>query len=549
MRALKVLTNSLLSGLFFSGLLSLLFADLNINQKITLRFHGELIFHLVIFYGLSIACLLFVGFFVFQFLLGRRFFIAFISRRFLCLSFSLLILLFLVFFRANAAYFSSFFDARLRQILSIQLGVLLFLAVLGFVACFWFRRTKQKTLFFWLYFFLLGAGLVFVLALRLRFALPPPGLKVSPLQGKQVEKKITIIGLEGLSFDLIIPLVSEGLLPNFSWLMDNGSSGRLISLSPNEPVTLNASLATGKFPAKHRQLSLSRYHLWKMGEDMEVVPRFMLFKQLTRTGFLRILPYAPPSRVTDIWEILEANRIPFMKKDQPDDFRIPSPSQRSEKLLSSIIANPALATDEYVLLARNAFVRDFFYEEAAAAEKDRTQPQVSCFLLDGLNTVETYFYKFAFPQQFGSIDRALQEKYGQVIEKYYDFYDELIGKYLTGLKEDELLVVISLHGLEPLPMWKRFVERVLGNPHVSATHEFAPDGAVFFYGKGIMSGKNIQGMRIVDIAPTLLYYLGLPVGRDMDGIVRSPLFLKEFIAENPIIYISSYEEFKIIPPQ
>jgi len=116
------------------------------------------------------------------------------------------------------------------------------------------------------------------------------------------------------------------------------------------------------------------------------------------------------------------------------------------------------------------------------------------------------------------------------------------------LKEDELLIVFSTHGTEPLPIWKRFVERLLGNPNVSASHEFAPDGVVFFYGKGIMRGKNLEGLRIVDITPTLLYYLGLPVGRDMDGIVQSSLFVKEFIAENPVIYISSYEEFKIIPP-
>jgi len=56
-------------------------------------------------------------------------------------------------------------------------------------------------------------------------------------------------------------------------------------------------------------------------------------------------------------------------------------------------------------------------------------------------------------------------------------------------------------------------------------------------------------MRIVDLAPTLLYYLGLPVGRDMDGIARTDVFGRDFIADNPVIYISSYDEFEIIPPR
>ena len=35
----------------------------------------------------------------------------------------------------------------------------------------------------------------------------------------------------------------------------------------------------------------------------------------------------------------------------------------------------------------------------------------------------------------------------------------------------------------------------------------------------------------------------------MDGIVRSTVFGDDFIAENPIIYISSYEEFEIRTPK
>ena len=71
-----------------------------------------------------------------------------------------------------------------------------------------------------------------------------------------------------------------------------------------------------------------------------------------------------------------------------------------------------------------------------------------------------------------------------------------------------------------------------------------PDGVVFFYGNGIGKRNTVEGMRIVDIAPTLLYYLGLPVGKDMDGIVQSPVFVGDFTAENPIFSISSYEEFR-----
>jgi predicted AlkP superfamily phosphohydrolase/phosphomutase len=88
---------------------------------------------------------------------------------------------------------------------------------------------------------------------------------------------------------------------------------------------------------------------------------------------------------------------------------------------------------------------------------------------------------------------------------------------------------------------------MLGNAEISAYHERAPEGVVFFYGQEINKGKNISGMKLVDIVPTLLNYLGLPVGKDMDGIVNSSIFLNEY--KNPVLYISSYEDYDINPPR
>jgi LPXTG-motif cell wall-anchored protein len=547
MKFLRVLANALLSGLFFSTLLSLLFADLNINQKISLSFLSELSLHLTLFYGLLASLFCVLGFFAIQFFIGKKARIPVLSLSFLLLTFPLLTFLFLLLLRVNYGYFSSFFEARVRSLIQIQMLTLSGLALLG-LAVFIFYRRKKRPLIFWAYFLLLALGLVFAFSQRWRYPLPQPASKLSPLLGKRVEKRITIIGLEGLSFDFMIPLISEGKLPNFSWLMDQGSSGRLVNFSPTEQVTLNASFNSGKFPAKHRQLSLFRYRLGKMVDELEIVPRFFLFKQLVRIGFLKITPSRPVSQARDIWQIFEGNNIAYVKRDWPYVLENPRPDPTSEKLLANLFDNPALSKDSYFLLARNAFLRDSLYENLAADEKIRFQPQIFYLLIDGLDTVQTYFYKYSFPQQFGSIDQDLLDRYGPVIKKYYEFYDELIGKYLTGLKEDELLVVFSPHGTEPLPLWKRLIERLLGNPSVSAYHEFAPDGAIFFYGKGVVRGQNMEAMQIVDVAPTLLYYLGLPVGRDMDGIVRSPLFSRDFISENPIIYIPSYEECLILPP-
>jgi hypothetical protein len=274
-----------------------------------------------------------------------------------------------------------------------------------------------------------------------------------------------------------------------------------------------------------------------------------LFRQLTRLGLLEILPNESAQAVTDVWDILAGNRISFLKKDSGGEPAAPGPGSACAKLLDDTFDDPALLRDENFGLAKNAFFKDCAREETVAREKSEAQPEVLYFLLDGLNLVETYFYKFSFPQQFGTIDQGDINLYGPVIEKYYEFYDALIGKYLTALKEEELLVVFSPHGIAPLPVWKRFVERLLGDPRVSAYHEMAPEGVIFFYGQAVRRGQKAAAVRLVDIAPTLLYYLGLPVGRDMDGVSASSFFTDEFVRENPIIYISSYEDFRIQLPQ
>ncbi|MCD6231084.1 alkaline phosphatase family protein [Candidatus Aerophobetes bacterium] len=62
--------------------------------------------------------------------------------------------------------------------------------------------------------------------------------------------KVLIIGLDGATWDIIIPFVKEGKLPTFKRLLENGSWGILKSTLP--PVTVPAwpSFATGKNPAK-----------------------------------------------------------------------------------------------------------------------------------------------------------------------------------------------------------------------------------------------------------------------------------------------------------
>src|SRR5579872_4614515 len=72
------------------------------------------------------------------------------------------------------------------------------------------------------------------------------------------QKKIVIIGLDGATFDIINPMIKEGLLPNLARLLQHGSSGNLIStILPLSSVAWS-SFASGRNPAKHGMYDFSK---------------------------------------------------------------------------------------------------------------------------------------------------------------------------------------------------------------------------------------------------------------------------------------------------
>jgi arylsulfatase A-like enzyme len=87
---------------------------------------------------------------------------------------------------------------------------------------------------------------------------------------------------------------------------------------------------------------------------------------------------------------------------------------------------------------------------------------------------------------------------------------------------------------------KRSFARLIGETEITGSHEAAPDGFLIAYGTEITPGVHRRGA-IVDLAPTVLYYMGLPIGRDMDGFARTDIFRTTFTREHPVTYTLTHE--------
>jgi hypothetical protein len=68
-------------------------------------------------------------------------------------------------------------------------------------------------------------------------------------------------------------------------------------------------------------------------------------------------------------------------------------------------------------------------------------------------------------------------------------------------------------------------------------------GIVVAKGPGVPAGTRFDGASLLDVAPTVLWLLGLPAGADMDGKVLVQAFDPAWVAAHPVTTVASYGGF------
>jgi hypothetical protein len=68
-----------------------------------------------------------------------------------------------------------------------------------------------------------------------------------------------------------------------------------------------------------------------------------------------------------------------------------------------------------------------------------------------------------------------------------------------------------------------------------------PDGALLLRGDGVRQGVHLPEAHILDVAPTLLYALDLPIARDFDGRVLAEAFEPALLQRRALAFVPSYE--------
>lgn len=583
MRYLRMLTNSVFGGLLAAAYLTLLVLHLNPAVPLTPRAVVPLLTVLALSYGLHIAFVLYAIYVLRQIVILEPSSPGWISLRLLTWSATVLAGAVAVIAWLNARGLSTSLEARALETLprfAVAMGAasaaFLLVALVHRVV-----RRGRRAIVATLYVVIVVVSIGVPVALR--------GAAIErPLEARSLEigeatpaadgaPRAVALLLDGASLDVISPAVAAGRLPNFGRLLEGGASMHLATTRPTQPEPVWASVTTGKWPSRHGVRSAAVYRSYGAGATLDVLPDYLFSQALVRFGFVGEASHSSSAmRSRPLWRILTAYGVPAgvigvplthpaepvhgfivsdrfhrrldpsVELDERPAFYPPDIEELTREVLSGdeAAAQPAVPIRLELLPQTGDSGSDVFADRVhhrLAMRLARVRDvRVLAVRYAGLDAVGHYYLRYAAPADFGDVSDDERRRFGRVLDDYYAYVDGLVGDALATLREGDLLLVVSGFGMEALTPGKRLLERIAGNPRFSGTHERAPDGFLLAYGSAVAPGRLTRGA-IVDVTPTLLYFLGLPVGRDMDGFARTDIFTRPFNAQRTITFIPTHD--------
>lgn len=382
--------------------------------------------------------------------------------------------------------------------------------------------------------------------------------------------RVIFLGFDGASPNLLEPLVAQGKLPAIKALMERGSYGHMRTFRPTESGILWTSVATGKTMIKHGIIDWT--YVKKAGlqvpyeDPARKVKTYweILSDRGIKSGTINwwwSYP-APPIQngyiVTDRYHLMTIIKpapetvYPQSLFDEVKDFVIRGRKAALEEMARQGI--PAWKTEDAPIpLGGSRKTLDAYPTYCA---QDFSVDRASDYLWEHhpVPVFSTYFrlidvtchfaYHFLDKQLYDQMVAAegagqlsdadvqrLDLAFARVVTPVYQFMDRTIDKYMRRMDGHTILIISSDHG---------FMYSSGGYAHADWAR-VAPDGVVFAMGPGIKKGYRIPEASLFDIAPTILYSIGQPLARDMDGGILKGIFEDACLRRYPPGSIATYE--------
>ena len=380
-----------------------------------------------------------------------------------------------------------------------------------------------------------------------------PSPSVEPFPSKlefQRDIRFLFVGIDGATLDAFLPLARQGDLPFFNQMLDTGSSSRVNPISPYRSEALWTSISSGKFPYQHgiKGSILYSADFLSPGHSLRLLP-----KGLGLRKWRSIRKSSRPVDSTVRRSLLLWETFSFLDADTAVvNWPNTSPPLRGSKQLppSYFIDHPGAVTSlphsPYSEVELEGFYRSVPPHFKSSFEKDLSTQLETLKLLEDHPSLKGAFVRFEgllplsrayfggfLEYQHGGSTSAKDQFASEVIASYYSLLNRFVEDLWNSMEGDKVLFVVSPHGMGPEKRWLK--QSIQGRINTS------PDGMWLIGGKGVRPGNSAIEANVTDVAPTLLYWLGLPVPKDMEGVVLTDAIAPDYLAAGPMTFLQSYE--------
>jgi predicted AlkP superfamily phosphohydrolase/phosphomutase/Tfp pilus assembly protein PilF len=361
------------------------------------------------------------------------------------------------------------------------------------------------------------------------------------------EGRVLVIGLDGMDPRVIDLLMSEGKMPAFAKMRQEGAFGILHSMRPLLSPVVWTTIATGKTPDQHRIGHFTAVNQVS-GEKLPVT------SQMRKTQAVWNMASEHDRTVSVIgwWATWPAEKVNgtivsdhlcyhFLFEDgfqeHTDAGAKTWPPDLVDRVGSMVKRPGALTQAEaapFVNVSAEEWARPFDFQDdlghfkwALSTAKSyraigldlwkKDSPDLEMVYIEGTDSSSHLFGHLFRAEGLAGELAGQQARYGHTVEQMYIEADRIVGDFIDAMDERTTLMVMSDHGfqlgqLQDDPSRTRDMRRVSEKFHT-------PEGILYMYGNKVKSYSRLEGASILDITPTILALLGLPPASDMPGRV------------------------------
>jgi hypothetical protein len=375
-----------------------------------------------------------------------------------------------------------------------------------------------------------------------------------------------LVGIDGAEWQVIDEMITNGELPNFARIKREGAWGHLINNGMESSPVVWTTFATGHFAREHGVLD----HVFPFGgegarrpvtSELRRVPA--LWNIATHYGLRSIvIGYFVSHPPEPIDGVIVSSQAPTWQDGTifPED-ALPLESRKFQILHDTDVQRRIWARYfgwEYS--REQASDPDSPYYKAASTVRERSlegrimrdeylRRATQVLMEQSSDLFITYYripdilshslWKYYDPDVYETppTEEELQW-FGNAVKQSYRFVDDALGDLLEAWGGKANMIIVSDHGFGRASAAKMAREDKRFQ-FLSGDHR--PNGVIMAHGPDIQPGQ-IEGLTIMEIAPTLAALIDVPVAGNLPGEIAMDLIRPEFFERHPLKTVADYSD-------